>query len=82
MLSFLRHINEDKRKTEAQRQFFDVVYEVDGCPVSNSSKAAGLLNDCSTLFPLQKCVRIQCNGAGLKRLPVLSCKQALIQPLN
>lgn len=31
-----RHINEDKRKTEGQRQIFDVVYEVDGCPVSNS----------------------------------------------
>lgn len=30
-----RHINEDKRKTEGQRQIFDVVYEVDGCPVSN-----------------------------------------------
>lgn len=31
---FFRHINEDKRKTEAQKQIFDVVYEVDGCPVS------------------------------------------------
>lgn len=29
-----RHINEDKRKTEGQKQIFDVVYEVDGCPVS------------------------------------------------
>lgn len=28
------HINEDKRKTEGQKQIFDVVYEVDGCPVS------------------------------------------------
>lgn len=33
---FFRHINEDKRKTEGQRQIFDVVYEVDGCPVSKS----------------------------------------------
>lgn len=37
-----RHINEDKRKTEAQRQIFDVVYEVDGCPVSDFSEAADL----------------------------------------
>lgn len=29
------HINEDKRKTEGQKQIFDVVYEVDGCPVSH-----------------------------------------------
>ncbi|XP_061049408.1 protein ECT2 isoform X2 [Eubalaena glacialis] len=29
----MTHINEDKRKTEAQKQIFDVVYEVDGCPV-------------------------------------------------
>lgn len=30
------HINEDKRKTEGQKQIFDVVYEVDGCPVSRT----------------------------------------------
>jgi len=28
----MTHINEDKRKTESQRQIFDIVYEVDGCP--------------------------------------------------
>ena len=28
----MAHINEDKRKTESQRQIFDIVYEVDGCP--------------------------------------------------
>ncbi|MEQ2300566.1 Protein T2, partial [Ameca splendens] len=28
------HINEDKRKTEGQKQIFDVVYEVDGCPAN------------------------------------------------
>uniref|UniRef100_A0A672SRA7 Epithelial cell transforming 2 n=1 Tax=Sinocyclocheilus grahami TaxID=75366 RepID=A0A672SRA7_SINGR len=33
----MTHINEDKRKTEGQKQIFDVVYEVDGCPVSNFS---------------------------------------------
>ncbi|KFO96341.1 Protein ECT2 [Calypte anna] len=55
----MTHINEDKRKTEAQRQFFDVVYEVDGCPVSCEVKMS----------------------AGLKRFPVLSCKQAVIQLL-
>uniref|UniRef100_A0A8B9H3I0 Epithelial cell transforming 2 n=1 Tax=Astyanax mexicanus TaxID=7994 RepID=A0A8B9H3I0_ASTMX len=31
----MTHINEDKRKTEGQKQIFDVVYEVDGCPVSH-----------------------------------------------
>ncbi|XP_078521572.1 protein ECT2 [Lissotriton helveticus] len=30
----MTHINEDKRKTESQRQIFDVVYEVDGCPAN------------------------------------------------
>lgn len=34
MFVLLSHINEDKRKTEGQKQIFDVVYEVDGCPVS------------------------------------------------
>lgn len=34
MSSLFSHINEDKRKTEGQKQIFDVVYEVDGCPVS------------------------------------------------
>lgn len=33
-VSLFSHINEDKRKTEGQKQIFDVVYEVDGCPVS------------------------------------------------
>ena len=28
----MAHINEDKRKTECQRQIFDIVYEVEGCP--------------------------------------------------
>uniref|UniRef100_F6ZEX5 Epithelial cell transforming 2 n=1 Tax=Xenopus tropicalis TaxID=8364 RepID=F6ZEX5_XENTR len=30
----MMHINEDKRKTEGQKQIFDVVYEVDGCPIA------------------------------------------------
>ncbi|XP_066564909.1 protein ECT2 isoform X2 [Amia ocellicauda] len=30
----MTHINEDKRKTEGQKQIFDVVYEVDGCPAN------------------------------------------------
>lgn len=28
----MTHINEDKRKTESQKQIFDIVYEVEGCP--------------------------------------------------
>ncbi|XP_061540617.1 protein ECT2 isoform X2 [Phycodurus eques] len=30
----MTHINEDKRKTDGQKQIFDVVYEVDGCPIA------------------------------------------------
>lgn len=37
------HINEDKRKTEGQKQIFDVVYEVDGCPVSHLFCSLSLL---------------------------------------
>ena len=28
----MTYINEDKRKTESQRQMFDIVHEIDGCP--------------------------------------------------
>ena len=28
------HINEDKRKTEGQVQMFEILRDVDGCPVS------------------------------------------------
>uniref|UniRef100_H2YI26 DH domain-containing protein n=1 Tax=Ciona savignyi TaxID=51511 RepID=H2YI26_CIOSA len=28
----MTYINEDKRKTESQKQIFDIVYEVEGCP--------------------------------------------------
>jgi len=80
----LRHINEDKRKTEAQRQFFDVVYEVDGCPVSNFSEAVlrSVKWLCASLLPLQEYVWLKCNSASLNRFPVFSCNQAVIQPLN
>lgn len=30
------HINEDKRKTEGQVQMFEILRDVDGCPVSMS----------------------------------------------
>ena len=29
-----RHINEDKRKTESQMEMFDIVNDIDSCPVS------------------------------------------------
>ena len=29
------YINEDKRKTEGQVQMFEILRDVDGCPVSN-----------------------------------------------
>ena len=31
---FSSHINEDKRKTEGQVQMFEILRDVDGCPVS------------------------------------------------
>lgn len=30
----LRHVNEDKRKTERQMQMFEVLRDVEDCPVS------------------------------------------------
>lgn len=30
-----RHINEDKRKTEGQVAMFDIVNDIENCPVSN-----------------------------------------------
>ena len=34
---FPSHINEDKRKTEGQVQMFEILRDVDGCPVSMSA---------------------------------------------
>ena len=31
---YFSHINEDKRKTEGQVQMFEILRDVDGCPVS------------------------------------------------
>ncbi|XP_064241331.1 protein ECT2 isoform X6 [Passer domesticus] len=45
----MTHINEDKRKTEAQRQFFDVVYEVDGCPANLLSSHRSLVQRLETV---------------------------------
>ncbi|XP_030647507.1 protein ECT2 isoform X2 [Chanos chanos] len=39
----MTHINEDKRKTEGQKQIFDVVYEVDGCPANLLSSHRSLV---------------------------------------
>ena len=33
-ISSFSHINEDKRKTEGQVQMFEILRDVDGCPVS------------------------------------------------
>lgn len=44
-----RHINEDKRKTEGQRQIFDVVYEVDGCPANLLSSHRNLVQRVETV---------------------------------
>ncbi|XP_024852896.1 protein ECT2 isoform X6 [Bos indicus] len=45
----MTHINEDKRKTEAQRQIFDVVYEVDGCPANLLSSHRSLVQRVETI---------------------------------
>ncbi|NWI14133.1 ECT2 protein, partial [Crypturellus soui] len=45
----MTHINEDKRKTEAQRQIFDVVYEVDGCPANLLSSHRSLVQRLETV---------------------------------
>ncbi|OXB64608.1 hypothetical protein ASZ78_008181 [Callipepla squamata] len=45
----MTHINEDKRKTEAQRQFFEVVYEVDGCPANLLSSHRSLVQRLETV---------------------------------
>ncbi|XP_064418324.1 protein ECT2 isoform X1 [Latimeria chalumnae] len=45
----MTHINEDKRKTEGQRQIFDVVYEVDGCPANLLSSHRSLVQRVETV---------------------------------
>ena len=38
---FSSHINEDKRKTEGQVQMFEILRDVDGCPVRMSACLRG-----------------------------------------
>ncbi|KAI1882695.1 hypothetical protein AGOR_G00237540 [Albula goreensis] len=45
----MTHINEDKRKTEGQKQIFDVVYEVDGCPANLLSSHRSLVQRVDTV---------------------------------
>ncbi|XP_015216107.1 protein ECT2 isoform X1 [Lepisosteus oculatus] len=45
----MTHINEDKRKTEGQKQIFDVVYEVDGCPANLLSSHRSLVQRVETI---------------------------------
>ncbi|XP_024114821.1 protein ECT2 isoform X9 [Oryzias melastigma] len=45
----MTHINEDKRKTEGQKQIFDVVYEVDGCPANLLSSHRSLVHKVETV---------------------------------
>ncbi|KAM9604738.1 protein ECT2 isoform 2-T3 [Trichechus inunguis] len=45
----MTHINEDKRKTEAQKQIFDVFYEVDGCPANLLSSHRSLVQRVETV---------------------------------
>ncbi|XP_072295050.1 protein ECT2 isoform X2 [Eucyclogobius newberryi] len=45
----MTHINEDKRKTEGQKQIFNVVYEVDGCPANLLSSHRSLVYRVETI---------------------------------
>ncbi|XP_028650424.1 protein ECT2 isoform X1 [Erpetoichthys calabaricus] len=45
----MTHINEDKRKTESQKQIFDAVYEVDGCPANLLSSHRTLVHRVETV---------------------------------
>ncbi|XP_075412161.1 protein ECT2 isoform X3 [Tenrec ecaudatus] len=45
----MTHINEDKRKTEARKQIFDVFYEVDGCPANLLSSHRSLVQRVETV---------------------------------
>ncbi|KAG2462944.1 ECT2 protein, partial [Polypterus senegalus] len=45
----MTHINEDKRKTESQKQIFDAVYEVDGCPANLLSSHRTLVHRVETI---------------------------------
>ncbi|XP_058846193.1 protein ECT2-like isoform X3 [Acipenser ruthenus] len=45
----MMHINEDKRKTEGQKQIFDVVYEVDNCPANLLSSHRSLVHRVETI---------------------------------
>lgn len=35
LIVIFRHINEDKRKIEGKVAMFDIVYDIDNCPVSD-----------------------------------------------
>ncbi|XP_061681530.1 protein ECT2 isoform X2 [Syngnathoides biaculeatus] len=45
----MTHINEDKRKTDGQKQIFDVVYDVDGCPANLLSSHRSLVYKVETI---------------------------------
>ncbi|XP_077440466.1 protein ECT2 isoform X2 [Vanacampus margaritifer] len=45
----MTHINEDKRKTDGQKQIFDVVYEVGGCPANLLSSHRSLVYKVETI---------------------------------
>uniref|UniRef100_A0A671MQD3 Epithelial cell transforming 2 n=1 Tax=Sinocyclocheilus anshuiensis TaxID=1608454 RepID=A0A671MQD3_9TELE len=62
----MTHINEDKRKTEGQKQIFDVVYEVDGCPANLLSSHRSLVHRvetihvlCLVLFLFNDCLEVK-----------------------
>uniref|UniRef100_A0A452TR49 Epithelial cell transforming 2 n=1 Tax=Ursus maritimus TaxID=29073 RepID=A0A452TR49_URSMA len=77
----MTHINEDKRKTEAQKQIFDVVYEVDGCPANLLSSHRSLVQRVETIsLGEHPCDRGEqyINTADLCDLPEY-LKQALIE---
>uniref|UniRef100_A0A671MQ66 Epithelial cell transforming 2 n=1 Tax=Sinocyclocheilus anshuiensis TaxID=1608454 RepID=A0A671MQ66_9TELE len=56
----MTHINEDKRKTEGQKQIFDVVYEVDGCPANLLSSHRSLVHRVETIAQGQEMQHVLC----------------------
>ncbi|KAG9343589.1 hypothetical protein JZ751_013759 [Albula glossodonta] len=90
----MTHINEDKRKTEGQKQIFDVVYEVDGCPRVDTVALGDEpcdRGDHVTLFLFNDCLEIakrRNRGIGTFRTPLgqtrapAPLKHVVLMPLS
>ena len=69
--SWFSHINEDRRKTEGQMQMFEMLRDVEGCPVSCSfTRCSGALYLYCTDLPLKAftCLQYVISGSLLSFL--------------